>query len=370
MMSRILAWPGGHPLMVILAGLAVLAAALAWLVRRSPRFRRWLDRYQNVLLIGAVVALLVVTYFAPSTFITIPAGSRGIVWRRFAGGTDVDTEYLPGTQVIAPWNSMYIYTLRYQRTDLDIMALTKEALAVRIGVTIHHRALKSKIGELHEYVGPDYIRVVLIPEVQAAVRAVVSARTYTDVYQITENEISNAVTSQAAFPLQARVIELTNIQVTGVVLPPQVQQAVQEKLQQQQQIGEMSYRLEVEKLEANRKEIEARGIQNFQSIVSTGISEPFLKWKGIDATLALARSSNAKVVVIGTGGDGLPIILGGLEGTAGGAGAGTASAAPVATLDANVPETLAPPADSDSLAPMPAPDAALPGGEPPSRPPA
>ncbi|HEY7751405.1 MAG TPA: prohibitin family protein, partial [Ignavibacteriaceae bacterium] len=65
-----------------------------------------------------------------------------------------------------------------------------------------------------------------------------------------------------------------------------------------------------EEQEADRKRIEAKGIADLQDIVSRGISEQLLKWKGIEATEKLALSQNSKIVVIGSGKDGLPIILG------------------------------------------------------------
>ena len=73
----------------------------------------------------------------------------------------------------------------------------------------------------------------------------------------------------------------------------------------------MEFVLMKERQEADRKRIEAQGVADFQKIVSSGISEQLLKWKGIEATMEIARSQNAKVVVIGAGKDGLPLILGG-----------------------------------------------------------
>jgi len=73
----------------------------------------------------------------------------------------------------------------------------------------------------------------------------------------------------------------------------------------------MAFILQKEEQEADRKRIEAKGIADFQDIVSKGISDQLLKWKGIEATEKLAGSSNTKVVVIGSGKDGLPLILGG-----------------------------------------------------------
>lgn len=73
----------------------------------------------------------------------------------------------------------------------------------------------------------------------------------------------------------------------------------------------MKFVLQKESQEAERKRIEARGIQDFQTIVSQGINDKLLEWKGIEATEILAKSPNTKIVVIGNPKNGLPLILGG-----------------------------------------------------------
>jgi regulator of protease activity HflC (stomatin/prohibitin superfamily) len=72
----------------------------------------------------------------------------------------------------------------------------------------------------------------------------------------------------------------------------------------------MQYVLTKEKQEADRKRVEAQGIADFQRIVTAGISEQLLEWRGIEATQKLAESPNSKIVVIGGGKNGLPLILG------------------------------------------------------------
>jgi regulator of protease activity HflC (stomatin/prohibitin superfamily) len=94
-----------------------------------------------------------------------------------------------------------------------------------------------------------------------------------------------------------------------VGLPPGLTQAIEEKLRAEQESQRMQFVLLKEKQEAERKRIEAQGIADFQEIVTKGISEPLLRWKGIEATEKIAQSPNAKVIVIGAGKDGLPLIL-------------------------------------------------------------
>ena len=96
-----------------------------------------------------------------------------------------------------------------------------------------------------------------------------------------------------------------------IQLPARLTQSIEEKLQAEQESQRMEFILLKEKQEADRKRIEAKGIADFQNIVAKGISDQLLKWKGIEATEKLANSPNTKVIVIGSGKDGLPLILGG-----------------------------------------------------------
>ena len=104
-------------------------------------------------------------------------------------------------------------------------------------------------------------------------------------------------------------VEATPLRKMG--LPARLGQAIEEKLSAEQESQRMQFVLTKESQEADRKRIEAQGVADFQRIVSTGISEQLLKWKGIEATLEIAKSPNAKVIVIGSGKEGLPLILGG-----------------------------------------------------------
>jgi regulator of protease activity HflC (stomatin/prohibitin superfamily) len=96
-----------------------------------------------------------------------------------------------------------------------------------------------------------------------------------------------------------------------IQLPVTLKASIEAKQQAEQEALAMSFRLQRERQEAERKRIEAGGIRDFQQIVAQGISPQLLQWKGIEATETLAKSPNAKVVVIGSGRNGLPLIMGG-----------------------------------------------------------
>ncbi len=111
--------------------------------------------------------------------------------------------------------------------------------------------------------------------------------------------------------VEPRGVTVESTPLRRIGLPQRLAQAIEEKLSAEQESQRMEFVLLKEKQEADRKRIEAGGIADFQKIVSLGISDQLLKWKGIEATMEIAKSANAKVIVIGSGKDGLPLILGG-----------------------------------------------------------
>ena len=104
------------------------------------------------------------------------------------------------------------------------------------------------------------------------------------------------------------MVQVRGVLLREVSLPPAVVAAINEKMVQYEVSLEYQFRVDREKLEAERKRIEAAGIRDFQLIVGNGLTEPYLRWKGIDATLRLAESPGSRTVIIG-GKDGLPLIL-------------------------------------------------------------
>jgi hypothetical protein len=150
-------------------------------------------------------------------------------------------------------------------------------------------------------------------------------------------------------------IQLLDALVLGIELPVEIVAAINRQTQQYYEIQEYKYRVEREAQESTRKQIEANGIAAFQRTVSEGISDSYLRWRGIEATLALAQSRNSKVVIIGGGKDGLPVILGNVDSPAGANSKATATEGDVAPNDAAPSEKMSgtPPGQINTL-PKPA----------------
>jgi len=315
----------------------------------------WIDTHLLSLGLAGLLFLLLIAALSPRIFITIPAGHEGALFRRFAGGTDVEQAYDEGFHVIWPWDTMYIYDVRFQNQSYVFDAHTSDGLNLRADVAFRFRVTRRNVPLLHKYIGPDYVEKLILPSLGARVREEVSRHTPEEVYSTKRLEIQQRIRDgmrrefemdPEADTLLQRVefVELDEIYLRDVELPASLQKSMVEKNQQQQMMLEYDYRIEREKKESERKKIEAEGIRQFQDIVKDGITDRYLMWKGIDATLQLAQSPNAKVVIIGAGKTGLPILLGNLDATiapqsaeSGGGASGKTALTPLA----NTPEAAA-----------------------------
>ncbi len=296
------------------------------------------DKRMHLKLAG-LVALLVFVYLIPDIFYSVLSGRAAVIWYLFFGGTDVEDVRGEGLRVKWPWDKVYIYDTRLQHETTTLTALTSDGLPIEVEVSIRFRLHKEAVGALHKHVGPNYVEKLILPELGSNVREPISryspAQLYAQRRADIEKEIRERLETGLLLAYEAgwnveRAIFVEDLLIRNLDLPPKVKAAIDDKLAQEQRMLEYDFRLKKEEKERQRKVIEAKGIREFQDIVTEGISERYLKWKGIDATLELARSPNSKIVVIGAGEDGLPIILGGLD-------------APANSLQSTPPPTVPPP---------------------------
>jgi regulator of protease activity HflC (stomatin/prohibitin superfamily) len=281
---------------------------------------RWIDNNLVKVIIGAVTVAILVVVLWPLSVFSIPSGHLGVRWSRFFGGTVTDEIYQEGTHVIPPWDQMTIYDARLQVVERNFDVLTADGLSSTVNVAFRFRLDEKNVGILQKYVGPDYLEVLLAPEVGAQARHVFALYAPTDAFTARRREIERQIRAAVDHNLfvnfnpanmdHVRYIVLEDILIRSVKFPLSVAQAIERKSTESNRAQEYDFTLQAERKEAERKEIEAQGIRRFQDIVKDGLTDSYLRWRGIDATLSLAQSPNSKVVIIGSGPNGLPIILG------------------------------------------------------------
>jgi regulator of protease activity HflC (stomatin/prohibitin superfamily) len=387
--------------------------------------RSFVWRHLPAVTTGVLVGLLMIVVLWPYVVITVPSGRVGVYWKRFHGfdfycwcfvgrGTILDPRELreEGLHIIAPWDKLFIYDLRLQAANQTINAISKDGVNVTAQINIRYQLAHRAVAVLHKFIGPHYLDTVIGPEIGSQAREVISKYTAEEVYtsrDAIQEQIRNSTQKSLGANLNRLVqpeameqpdpkhyndflqgsIQILDTLVLSIDLPAAIVNAINRQTEQFYLIQEYRFRVEREAEESKRKQIEANGIAAFQQTVSKGISDSYLRWRGIEATLLLAQSQNTKIVIIGSGKDGLPIILnaetatpgvtsppggnGGQSSPPGGNG-GQSPPPPPPTPNAPEPNTApggssewAPPAKSSNVSMPPASDK-IPAAQPPGGP--
>ncbi len=266
--------------------------------------------FTSFIIIG-VVALILISIFGSTMFVTLRPGEKGIIFRKFSTGLDKGNIYDAGFHIIAPWNTMYIYDVKEQKIDEPLDVLDKSGLSINVDVSIRFNPLFNKIGSLHEDFGVNYVQTLVIPEVRSAVRRVMGRYTAEEIYSTKRSEVEGAIIKETEEVLinPKNNIQMKALLIRSINLPAEIKQAIESKLKQEQEALAYKFRLDKEKSEAERKRIEAEGTAIANKIITSSLTGPLLEMRGIEATLELAKSQNSKIVVIGSSKNGLPLIL-------------------------------------------------------------
>jgi regulator of protease activity HflC (stomatin/prohibitin superfamily) len=352
---------------------------------------RFIERLLPMAVIYLMVAALIAVILAPFVLVTVPSGYVGVLWKRFGGGTVLNPRRLKdeGMRITLPWNRVFLYDLRLQSTTQTYNAISRDGISLTATINIRFRLKRESVPQLHQSIGPNYIEVLVSPEIGNRMREVIAEYAAEDVYSTKRSEIQEKIRERAEAMLGEKMMEggvsedeenapyrvplyamlnLINTLILDIDLPSAVVTAINRKIEQYYISEEYKFRVVREIRESERKKIEAEGISEFQKIVSQGIFDSYLRWRGIEATLQLAQSSNSKMVIVGGGKDGLPIILGNVDAPSSpqlAPPAGNGDTAPKERTTAATPTTPLEKLPADTL---PKPTEKLPSNQPPEAP--
>ncbi|MCU0368125.1 MAG: prohibitin family protein [Cyclobacteriaceae bacterium] len=261
-------------------------------------------------IIFGVIAFFVVMALSSSLLFSISATERAVVFYPFGKGLDKDNVIGPGTHMKAPWNEVFLYKVNEMSSEENMDVLDKNGLSIHIDITVRYYPIPDKIGYIHEQFTRDYETVLVIPEVRSTVRQVMGRYTAEEIYSTKRAEVETAIKSETEAILNKNNVHATAVLIRSIMLPEQIKQAIENKLQQEQEALAYQFRLDKEKSEAERKRIAAEGESRANNIINNSLTDKLLKMRGIEATLELSKSPNSKIIVVGSGKDGMPLILG------------------------------------------------------------
>lgn len=269
-----------------------------------------MDKLPKVAL-PAILIFIVLAVLISKSAVTINSGEAGVLYKTFGGG--VVTEEPPlgeGFQIVAPWNKVYIYEVRQQEVFEKMQVLSSNGLEIKLDASAWFEPKYEFLGKLHQEKGEAYVQRVLLPTIRSAVRSVVGRYTPEQLYSSKRDAIQAEIFEETKKIVDGQYIQLNEVLVRDVTLPPTIKQAIERKLKQEQESLEYEFRLVTAQKEAEKQIIEAQGKADANRILSASLTDKILQDKGIEATIKLSESPNAKVIVVGGGESGLPLILG------------------------------------------------------------
>ncbi len=286
-------------MLFIIALLAVIAVFFMYLGSK----KRGRTQEASFALIGMAVAAAVAVF---QFFTVVPAGTVGVV--DFLGMVS-DNTLKSGVNIVNPAAKVEKFSIKTQELKENMNVPSQEGLGVQLEVSLLYKLDPDMANKIYKEVGPNYTEIILKPQFRSVVRGVTARYDAKALYTASREQLADEIRNELQTLVGPRGITIEAAPLRQIILPSGLIGSIEEKLKAEQESQRMAFVLLKEEQEAQRKRIEAKGISDFQDIVSSGINQNLLKWKGIEATEKLAASTNAKIVIIGGGSDGLPLIL-------------------------------------------------------------
>ncbi|MGB1308630.1 MAG: prohibitin family protein [Oceanihabitans sp.] len=257
-----------------------------------------------------IVGLVLLVILVSKSAVTIGSGQAGVLYKTFGGGVDTENTYGEGFHIVAPWNEMHVYEVRRQELFEKMKVLSSNGLDIQLDASAWYKPEYSKLGKLHQEIGEDYLSRIILPTIRSAARSVVGRYTPEQLYSSKRDAIQVEIFEETKKIVKGQHIIIDEILIRDVTLPSTIKEAIERKLKQEQESLEYEFRLVTADKEAQKQRIEAQGKADANKILSASLTDKILQDKGIEATIKLAESPNSKVIVIGSGDSGMPIILG------------------------------------------------------------
>ncbi|MBN1292527.1 MAG: prohibitin family protein, partial [Candidatus Latescibacteria bacterium] len=197
----------------------------------------------------------------------------------------------------------------------------RNALTITLDLSIRYRPEPEMLGILHKTIGPEYVRKIVIPEIESSLRTAIGGWDAESLYSSRRLALGGIIRDAIDNVVENYIIVDTVI-IRKITFPLLVAEAIEMKQREKQLAEAYIYKLAKETKEAERKRIEAEGYKRYNDILNTSLTDQVLKWKGVEATLKLAESNNTKIVIIGNSSKEMPVILNAMDSTGENAGAG------------------------------------------------
>ncbi len=263
------------------------------------------SNFLRLIAIGVVGFILVILFFSSIT--RVGTGHVGVLtlFGKVTGETLGE-----GIHLINPMKTNNEMSIQTQTIKESANVPSSEGLMMALDTSLIYHLNADSAAHVFQSIGSDYEDKVVENNLRSAIREATASHTANALYTGEREAVANEIKEKITKELSVRGISVEAVLLRDIQLPATLKASIEAKQQAEQEALAMNFRLQKETQEAQRKRIEAAGVRDFQQIVAQGITPSLLEWKGIEATETLARSANTKIVVIGNGKNGLPLIMG------------------------------------------------------------
>ena len=279
------------------------------------------------IILSVVIGLVFAIFFVFSLFIgggflspaiVVPAGNTGV--HEYFGNVK-DEELKAGFHLKNPLASVKKMSIRTEEYTMSIVpsegekegndsidALTKEGLKVKMDITVFYAMHEDKASDIFKTLGLDYEEKIIRTEIRSAIRAIAANYDAKDLYSEKRDEVEAEILASLKEQIEPRGIIIEQALLRNIILPTKLTNAISDKLEMEQQSQKMEFVLEKEKLESERKAVEAEGIKKSQDIISASLTPAYVRWYSIEMMKSLAGSENTTFLFVPTDNQGMPVV--------------------------------------------------------------
>ena len=191
------------------------------------------------IILGIIVIALII--FARSTFIILQPTERGIVFKKYTSGLDVENVRGEGLNIIAPWNDIIKFNINEQTLEETMDVLSKDGLSINIDVSVRFNPVPNEIGLLYKKFKTDYTNKLVRQELRSAVRRIIGEYTPEELYSTKRRQIESQIEDSTRSVLTTNNVELKALLFRSIKLPETIKKSIEEKLKADQEAQKQKY---------------------------------------------------------------------------------------------------------------------------------